>query len=145
VTSNTAGSNLAFLELRATDFEVVMNRLWAEFFGLIRLVVVVAFTLFFQCIRFLTWLNKRLFLLPALIVGTESWGPTLWVLYEGYFYPLLVVSLSLVKAGTVFLRIVGDATLALVAPVIGIVRAFRLVEVTQNYHVPAAKSAEHQA
>ena len=131
LTSHAAGSSLSFLEQRSYDFEAIMNRLWAEFFGLFRIILVLVFTLFFQAIRFLTWINKRLFLLPTLIIGTEAWTPTLWVLYEGFYYPGLVLGLALAKSGLTIARVVGDSAAHLVTPVVNIVKAFRLVEVNQ--------------
>ena len=120
-----------------------MNRLWAEFFGIIRMILVVVFTLFIQTVRFTTWAIKRVALLPSLVFGNEIYGPSLWIFYEGYVYPTLVVALAIFKAGCVFLRIGGEAALAGVAPVIGILKAFRLVDVVQNYHA-SPKSAEDQ-
>ena len=70
-------------------------------------------------------------LLPTLIIGTEAWTPTLWVLYEGFYYPGLVLGLALAKSGLTIARVVGDSAAHLVTPVVNIVKAFRLVEVNQ--------------
>jgi hypothetical protein len=116
--------------------ENAMNRAWAEFFGLLRLVVVLPVTLIGQSLRFIGWAAKRGVLMPLVVIGDQVFRPALWVIYASYLYPMFVFLLAVLHS----LLVLATTTIAsLATPAIAIIQAFRLVEITNRYDGSSAQ------
>ena len=113
--------------------ETLLNRAWAEFFGFLRLLVVLAVTALGQSLRFVGWLFKRAALVPLVVVGDQVLRPLLWVVYGSFLYPVLVFLSAVVRALLVIVRDVVEQLWHAVAPAVSIIRAFRLVEINHTY------------
>jgi len=131
-----AGSSGAVTERLVIKVEKFMNRAWAEFFGVLRLVLTIVSTLIVQAVRFVAWLFKRIVVVPLLVIGDQIVRPYFFTIYSVAVYPTLVYLLAVFRGLLVFVRYAIDVFNAFVPPIAGILNAFRLVVVNQRFTGP---------
>lgn len=92
------------MERVATDCEPLSNRVWAEFFGFIRLIMTIVSTLVHQALYFFAWITSAFCYIPTQILSDSLLKPVFHLIYSAIIAPMFVLILSLNRAVRVVIK-----------------------------------------